>query len=194
VAPLSRISTRSIWDSNPGVSTTVPRQDHPLVCGGARTTRHNSIRIQLLRVFYTHTSFIKILWSAAVQLINLNATSEFSWSDTDSPRACKWLVAMIYYETYNVAAIIIITGYVHVVNVSQAGAMFFRATFSGFVVLVTYRPVWLYTRHLRRSIFPARSADPIMCCATVPLVPIDPPSQSAPNHRNQDRRLQQGNE
>jgi hypothetical protein len=85
----------------------------------------------------------------------------------------------------------IITGYVHVTDVSQAGTYVFLATASGFVVLTAYRSdgytlVFSGVRASRTRGLPGPgSADPLIRCATVPLA-IDPPSQSAPMRRSQD--------
>jgi hypothetical protein len=109
---------------------------------------------------------------------NLNATSPFPWSDTDSPRACKWLVAVIGHKAY-MSGGQHITGYVHVIDVSQAGTIFFLPRPPG----SWNKSVWLYTTAF--GLPGLGSADPIICRANVPL-PLDPPSQSAPMHRSQD--------
>ena len=54
----------------------------------------------------------------------LSATSTFPWSDTESPRACKWLVAVIGHKAY-ISGGQHITSYVHVIDVSQAEPIFF---------------------------------------------------------------------
>ena len=70
----------------------------------------------LLRVFYTYSPFIKLLWSAAVRPMKSERHYYTFLAGHRLAARMPWLVAMIGHKTYSISvAVNLITGYVHVV-------------------------------------------------------------------------------